>query len=392
MKYKNANKVLPNDLVNLLQEYVQGEYLYIPIKNRYKALNVETEYKTELIKRDSKIYTKHLEGVSNKRLARQYNLSESSIRRIILKQRERYITVKDKIRNVLYNWNLQGNDVEQIYDTTWMIGNKYVLKVYSDLDMMKRNLSIMKALDEKKIPVGKVVYTCSEQEYVYDNEFAYFLSEKLCGSNIVNIVKDRNIAVKMGETLAVLHAAFVKCEDMGEFWNNSLLEEMKGWIKTVFEKNNWRYIGYEEYAAVVSKLESVYDKLPIQLIHRDVHFGNFLFENGEFTGYIDFDLSQKNIRIFDLCYFLTGLLSEEEKIDISKETWLEVVQRVFSGYESKNKLSHEEKSIVPCVMMCIELLFMAWFEEQEDVQCVENAHSIYLFVKDHEDEIHKYIK
>ena len=49
MKYKNANEVLPNDLVNLLQEYVQGEYLYIPIKNRYKALNVETEYKTELI-------------------------------------------------------------------------------------------------------------------------------------------------------------------------------------------------------------------------------------------------------------------------------------------------------------------------------------------------------
>ena len=42
-----------------------------------------------------------------------------------------------------------------------------------------------------------------------------------------------------------------------------------------------------------------------------MHFGNFLFQEGSFSGYIDFDLSQKNIRIFDLCYFLAGLLAEE---------------------------------------------------------------------------------
>ena len=34
--------------------------------------------------------------------------------------------------------------------------------------------------------------------------------------------------------------------------------------------------------------------LPVQLIHRDVHFGNFLFDEGKFSGYIDFDLSQRN--------------------------------------------------------------------------------------------------
>ena len=29
----------------------------------------------------------------------------------------------------------------------------------------------------------------------------------------------------------------------------------------------------------------------------------FLFYNNKFSGYIDFDLSQINIRIFDICYF-----------------------------------------------------------------------------------------
>lgn len=33
MKYKKAQEVLPKHIIELLQEYVDGEYLYIPIKN-----------------------------------------------------------------------------------------------------------------------------------------------------------------------------------------------------------------------------------------------------------------------------------------------------------------------------------------------------------------------
>lgn len=32
------------------------------------------------------------------------------------------------------------------------------------------------------------------------------------------------------------------------------------------------------------------------------------FQEGKFSKYMDFDLSQRNIRIFDLCYFMLGLL------------------------------------------------------------------------------------
>ncbi len=37
MKYLNANKVLPDFLVKELQNYVQGDYLYVPIeKDKHK--------------------------------------------------------------------------------------------------------------------------------------------------------------------------------------------------------------------------------------------------------------------------------------------------------------------------------------------------------------------
>lgn len=87
--------------------------------------------------------------------------------------------------------------------------------------------------------------------------------------------------------------------------------------------------------------------------------GNFLFDNEKFSGYIDFDLSQRNIRVFDLCYFMLGLLSEEESLDISEEQWFDILKYLFSGYEQENELLPEEKQAVPYVMKAIELLFVA---------------------------------
>lgn len=84
---------------------------------------------------------------------------------------------------------------------------------------------------------------------------------------------------------------------------------MNGWVAESLTREKW--LDEETFRSAVGNLQDGYDRLPRQLIHRDVHFGNFLFDHGEFSGYIDFDLSQKNIRIFDICYFLTGLLSSQ---------------------------------------------------------------------------------
>lgn len=295
--------------------------------------------------------------------------------------------MKAEVGKVLESWGLQESKTEQIYDTVWKVGEKSVLKVYRDRVMLERNLKVLDILNKMSIPAGKIIPTLDGKQYVSYGSNFYFLSQRLPGSNIVKIRNKTEIATRLGEVLADLHIAFQRCEGEVRFWNSSLLEEMNGWVRDQLEACDWTYISKEEYQQIVSKLGSIYGQLPVQLIHRDVHFGNFLFDQGEFSGYIDFDLSQRNIRVFDLCYFLLGLLSEEEKLEITKEQWFDFGVKVFTGYERKLPLSEVEKQAIPYVMECIELLFVAYFEGQNDVLCAKDAFRIFKFVRKNEDRI-----
>lgn len=86
---------------------------------------------------------------------------------------------------------------------------------------------------------------------------------------------------------------------------------------------------------------------------------------GLFSGYIDFDLSQRNIRVFDLCYFLAGLLAAQVGNGMEEIQWYDVISRTTAGYESRIPLTAAEKQAVPYVMENIELLFAAYFNEPE---------------------------
>ena len=319
-----------------------------------------------------------------------FTLKETKMYRDINDEQEelyRFYELSDEIGKVLVHWEMSDCQIRRIYDTAWLVGDNYVLKVYHDKQMLERNLQMLHILGEMNIPVAQVVPACSNVQYVSHDGAYYFLSRKLPGSNITRIDEGKNLALKMGEIIARLHAAFKKCDAVDGLWSNSLLDEMNGWVKENMERNSWSYLSREAYEKAVSQLADIYDQLPVQLIHRDIHFGNFLFADGVFSGYIDFDLSQRNIRIFDICYFLLGLLSEEEGLKITEEAWFVFLRNVFTGYESILELSPAEKKAVPYVMECIELLFVAYFENIKDFQCAMNAYEIYEFVKMQENRI-----
>ena len=167
---------------------------------------------------------------------------------------------------------------------------------------------------------------------------------------------------------------------------------MQGWVKESFEKTGWQNISKESYELIVQNLEKIYKKLPVQLIHRDVHFGNFLFNQEDFSGYIDFDLSQKNIRILDLCYFVLSVLSEKDKFEITTEKWFDFVKNVFKGYNKIITLTKEEKECAVLVMECIELLFLAYYEGQEDSALAKSTYDIFNFIDKNKKQISKIIK
>ena len=304
----------------------------------------------------------------------------------------RFYQLSSPVSKALTHWELSDHGTVRIYDTAWQVEDKYVLKVYSDLNMLKRNLKILRLLSELNIPVGQIVPTQDNSSYVsLDNAF-YFLSKKLPGSKITRIECHPDLALQMGEIIANLHVAFKKCEALDGIWDNSLLDEMNGWVRESLKGSGWNRISEAEYEKTVSQLADLYAQLPVQLIHRDIHFGNFLFADGSFSGYIDFDLSQRNIRIFDICYFLLGLLCQQEDLKITEEDWLAFLRDVVLGYEKVLKLSDTEKKAMPCVMECIELLFAAYYEKSDDPGCADDACKIYEFIKTRESSIGNYIQ
>ncbi|SHJ05706.1 Mor transcription activator family protein [Clostridium cavendishii DSM 21758] len=88
MKYVKAHDVLPEEMVKILQEYVDGKYLYIPRKDEnHKSWGEESGIRGSLKIRNNEIYKKYMDGATITELTQEYYLSEKSIRRIISKEK-----------------------------------------------------------------------------------------------------------------------------------------------------------------------------------------------------------------------------------------------------------------------------------------------------------------
>ena len=87
VSYVKAVDVLPDEILELIQNYVDGEYIYIPRKeDNKKSWGENTDYRKEIEKRNSMIYEEYKTGVKIKILAEKYFLSEKSIQRIVLQK------------------------------------------------------------------------------------------------------------------------------------------------------------------------------------------------------------------------------------------------------------------------------------------------------------------
>ncbi|WP_026884012.1 CD3324 family protein [Clostridium akagii] len=84
MSYIKANDVLPQEILEVIQKYVDGEYLYIPRKECNKKFWGEnTAIRNENKIRNRNIYEDYKSGTCIKTIATDYYLSEKSIQRII---------------------------------------------------------------------------------------------------------------------------------------------------------------------------------------------------------------------------------------------------------------------------------------------------------------------
>lgn len=84
MSYKKADKVLPQDLLEEIQKYVQGEYLYVPSPSDHKkGWGVKSGAREELVRRNNEIRQRFNDGISIHELSERYYLSVNTIKKIV---------------------------------------------------------------------------------------------------------------------------------------------------------------------------------------------------------------------------------------------------------------------------------------------------------------------
>ena len=84
MGYHKAGDILPTSLLTAIQEYVDGEYIYVPRKlcNK-KAWGDVTRSKEITRKRNMEIYQNYLNGVNVIQLTAKYCLSDKAVYKVI---------------------------------------------------------------------------------------------------------------------------------------------------------------------------------------------------------------------------------------------------------------------------------------------------------------------
>lgn len=88
MSYKKATNLLPAELLRMVQQYVDGELIYIPrLDANRRDWGQDTSTRCELSARNALIYADHCAGMSTGQLAGKYFLSEKSIQRIVRQAR-----------------------------------------------------------------------------------------------------------------------------------------------------------------------------------------------------------------------------------------------------------------------------------------------------------------
>lgn len=294
-----------------------------------------------------------------------------------------------ELDKILSNWNIFNVPVRKIYTSAWQVGDNYILKTGNNFNWLNSNISILNALSEENMPVAEIIKTINGLDYIIEDNYYFFLSKRIEGEHITDIYSEdyKKIGHLIGQVIGKLHSAFRKCQEIICCHDNNFCDEVSGWILQAFRDKKISKVPWDILNECVSLLNSIYKELPRQLIHRDIHLGNMLFKNGELTGYIDFDLSQINARIFDLCYMSLSILIGNTDDNKKTTKWLEILNSIVAGYSTINPLTDREKKVIPIMMTAIEMLFVAFFTNNNDERNAEEAETMLIWLWENRESI-----
>ena len=286
--------------------------------------------------------------------------------RIDITKEENMTVTHKKAAQILKAWDLHNEAITDIYyegtgnknDSACYVGEEYVLKHTCDLKKLQKHIAVSKALTNVGLLSAVPVPTADGREYVQDGALYFYVTRRLQGSQMVSHRFGEGDGRFAGEILGQLHLALAQMEDCVS--EADLLATVRDWAlpkaRAVLGLSDAFCKDY------LDTLTDLYPNLPRQIIHRDPNPGNIICSEEQW-GFIDFDLAERNVRIYDPCYAATAVLSETFADGCGK--WLDIYRDIICGYDSVAKLTDAERRAIPYVLLANQFVCVAWFSEQD---------------------------
>ena len=286
--------------------------------------------------------------------------------RIHITKEEHMTVTHKKIAQILQNWNLSHATITDVYydgtgnknDNACYVGEEFVLKYTANLGKLKKHMEVSKALENIGLLSAVPILTADGREYIQDGEMYFYLTRRLPGTQMSAHRFDQGDGRFVGEIIGQLHLALEKIDDCVS--EADLLATVRDWaLPKSREALNLSDAFCKEYLATFADL---YPRLPRQIIHRDPNPGNIICA-GDTWGFIDFELAERNARIYDPCYAATAVLSET--FGKNNDRWLDLYRDILCGYDSVAHLTEDERKAIPYLILANQFVCVAWFSEQE---------------------------
>jgi Ser/Thr protein kinase RdoA (MazF antagonist) len=262
--------------------------------------------------------------------------------------------------------NRQDHKAPKVWKIKIQNNISYFLKTGLGVAGLQNELKIKELLNENKIPTALHVKTINGADFITEGEQWYVLYQTLIGDGVSEHFAGNYLerAAGYGRIAGYLHQGFLKCEPYVDVKESDVFQTVVTWAIPLIQS----HIGLfqegllEEVITIYTEnFKPLVSRLLKQLIHRDLHTRNMLFENGKLSGMLDFELSERNVRIFDPCYSATGILVEATDDPAKREQWIGIYHALITGYDEVAALSNDEIRGLWYVLLSIQFIFMAYF-------------------------------
>lgn len=285
-----------------------------------------------------------------------------------------------KLSAILENYNIADKSIKDVYynnsgrrnENAFYIGEDYVIKVNRDLGRMKKQIELAGVMKSNELYAVEIIPTISGTEFVKANNLYFYLTNRIQGKHInphdFYESKDYRLAQIVGENIAKLHLGLETIE--------AVVDEVNVFENVV----KWALPKAKQFIDIPEHIEksysdlfgAIYDFLPKQIIHRDINPGNIIV-NAEGIGFIDFELSERNMRIYDVCYATTAILSETVSNIDAFNKWIDIYRNIVYGYDKVLNMTEDEKQSLPYVILSNQLVCIAYFSDYSKYENILNA-------------------